>query len=275
MQLTLSASHKRKRSGKIHKHRIAFGQDAHSHEFDYQVSVRQLGEHHCGGAIITESRIISAAHCVTDIWGTKLDAQNYQILAGTNYVNNYADIDDEYKSFLKPVALIIVHHKYDVEHNDYDVTVLIPDTPFDLMWKHLGSIAISTAWQDSPETECVVTGWGQNEFGVYPNKLQFVDVNIVPIKICEKQYSFKLSKQMICALGTYGGDSQPGDSGGPLVCNDTLEGLVSFGKSTAAVGTVPAVYTRVSEIGQWAMTTNGASSKNCTLILILLLFSFL
>lgn len=259
-------------------YRISHGQYAYPHQFPHQVSVRHFGKHYCGGSIISHLRIISAAHCVTTNKGKSEAPQNFQILAGTNYVDNYSNIDDNLKSVLKAVSLIFVHHKYNYYSSDYDVAVLILNTPFDLKWPHIAIVALSTIWTDSPETECVVSGWGMTEKKIFPNKLMFLYVGIVSTKTCVRKMSpIEITRQMICALGEYEGDAEVGDSGGPLVCDDKLEGIVSFGmfkrnKSLTAIldGTPPGVYTRVSEVGLWALTTtNQAASKNRLCIVLI------
>lgn len=44
--------------------RIVGGSQAATGQFPYQVSVRVGGKHSCGGALISQSFIVTAAHCV-------------------------------------------------------------------------------------------------------------------------------------------------------------------------------------------------------------------
>merc|ERR1712154_591862 len=44
--------------------RIIGGEEAPPHEFPWQISLRNLGSHICGGSIINKNQVITAAHCV-------------------------------------------------------------------------------------------------------------------------------------------------------------------------------------------------------------------
>ena len=47
------------RSGKIYR-----GRDAQVGQYPYQVSIQTSGVHVCGGSIISEKWILTAAHCL-------------------------------------------------------------------------------------------------------------------------------------------------------------------------------------------------------------------
>merc|ERR1711944_317730 len=43
--------------------RIIGGEEAPKHEFPWQVSLKSLGSHICGGSIVNRMQVITAAHC--------------------------------------------------------------------------------------------------------------------------------------------------------------------------------------------------------------------
>lgn len=64
--VVILASAKPRHSPKIgiQNGRIIGGQDAEPHAYPWQISMKSLGQHFCGGSIINERQILSAAHCV-------------------------------------------------------------------------------------------------------------------------------------------------------------------------------------------------------------------
>ena len=44
--------------------RIVGGQDADQHEWPWIVSLEKSGKHFCGGSIISEKVVLTAAHCI-------------------------------------------------------------------------------------------------------------------------------------------------------------------------------------------------------------------
>lgn len=54
--------------------RIVNGLDASQGQFPYQISLRKNSMHHCGGSIITNRFILTAAHCVGENRGDGFEA---------------------------------------------------------------------------------------------------------------------------------------------------------------------------------------------------------
>lgn len=73
----------------IKQEKIVGGQEAKDGAAPYQVSLQIRKSHLCGGAIIHEQFIVTAAHCLA---GQK--AENFEVLVGTNDVKNGGEYYD-------------------------------------------------------------------------------------------------------------------------------------------------------------------------------------
>lgn len=235
--------------------RIANGNNAAANQFPYQVSLRNQGRHICGGSIIAQSKILSAAHCVTTKTGGRISPSRFEILAG---VIDRRSIRPSDGAVLTKVKNVIVHNRYNYRTINYDACVIITYGTFDFSLPNIATIDLTKTLQIRANTDCVISGWGRNENGVSLNFLQYAIVQITARSQCKaRMRPTRITQQMICALGRNNEDAQPGDSGGPMVCNGELCGIVSFGKK-APIGLAPGVYTRVARIEAWARTSGGS-----------------
>ena len=188
----------------------------------YQVS---LGNGGCGGTIIADNWILTAAHC-----GSPSSVRVGMYNIGSNEGETHM------------VTQRIVHPNYNSSTQSHDIALL----------KVSGSINASYVRAKLPTAEVVqaaaspgkmltVSGWGRlSEGGSTPTKLHEVDVPVVSKSICNASsaYGGAIDDTMLCAGYAAGGrDSCQGDSGGPLVAayqNQIYSiGVVSWGDGCA------------------------------------------
>ncbi|XP_035693354.1 trypsin-like [Branchiostoma floridae] len=236
--------------------RIVGGEDASYGEFPLQVMILRGGPDGslmCGGSIIAERWIVTAAHCVD-----RQSAHRLGVSVGSH--NLYSDDDDQENIQVKRV---VQHEDYDDRTIDNDIALLELETPITI-GSHVGTVNLPDAESDvSGGTTCTVTGWGRtSEGGSLARVLQKVDVPVVDRDDCRDSYGTWITDNMICAgLDQGGKDSCQGDSGGPMVCGQvaggaTLDGIVSWGYGCAEAG-YPGVYTRVGNYVNWIKTHTG------------------
>ncbi|KAK2910024.1 hypothetical protein Q8A73_007739 [Channa argus] len=94
-------------------------------------------------------------------------------------------------------------------------------------------------------TMCTVSGWGNTlNSTADSNKLQCLEIPILPDEDCQNSYPGMIDRTMFCAGYLEGGkDSCQGDSGGPVVCKGELQGVVSWGYGCALKNN-PGVYSK-------------------------------
>ncbi|PNF37817.1 hypothetical protein B7P43_G09240 [Cryptotermes secundus] len=224
--------------------RIVGGKPATMGQFPYQVLLyinTDDGLHLCGGTIIAEQYVLTAAHCVSDA-----KASDIEVLAGN--INRSVSRRHWIQS---RVSQMYVHESYMQLQNYNDLAVLKLEQSYDLDGLSTSSLKLRSTPVASG-TLCTVTGWGSTkEKGSSSNSLQYVNVPILDERICSEGLWRQLFQGEICAGYTYGGkDACQGDSGGPLVCEGYLTGVVSWGEGCARVNR-PGVYANVTWFKAW------------------------
>nr|XP_034195406.1 chymotrypsin-2-like isoform X5 [Osmia lignaria] len=224
--------------------RIVNGEDAKEGEIPYQVSLQNQGSsfHFCGGSVLNENYVITAAHCVEG-----KTAPSIKVIAGT--INLTAPKSEH------NVKKIIIHEKYDKADSwKNDIALLKVDKSF-VKSQQISFVPLPPKNQVvKANDKGVVSGWGRLwQGGPTTVHLQRVNIMIADQGYCK--YTYKGIKNIydsqICAYDpSVGKGPCHGDSGGPLIVNGRLTGVVSWlwgcGNTYA-----PAVFTRVSAYIKW------------------------
>ncbi|KAE8295803.1 Ovochymase-2 [Larimichthys crocea] len=187
-----------------------------------QVSLQNRGSHFCGGAILTDRWIMTAAHCFASL--------SKEFLSGVRAVVGEFDqrVDDEEEQVFD-IKSVSVHEKY--RHAlpmSYDIALMELNQPIRL-GARVRPICLPLPDENiPPETSCIVGGWGRlKEKGRLPAVLREVQLDLVDPAKCKYvlqtiKSSFlnqRPAMTVLCAGPERGGrDACQGDSGGPLVC---------------------------------------------------------
>ncbi|NRA67188.1 MAG: serine protease [Pseudobacteriovorax sp.] len=204
--------------------------------FQSIASLQIRGQHFCGGTLIDESTILTAAHCLVDLGDL---ASELRIVLGTNDLNERAP-----ETF--SAASINVDSRFSNATNQYDIALITLNGTSNIT---PAPVNLDSSFPSASST-VYVAGWGaQREGGRGSDLLKYTGVEVVSNAECAQAYGSNIFSGNICAY-TPQTDSCQGDSGGPLYSYDgeklTVVGVVSWGFGCARRG-YPGVYTRVSE----------------------------
>lgn len=136
-----------------HQQRIVGGHETRIEDVPYQASIRYYSMHRCGGAIISEQTILSAAHCF-DVW----DFANFRTVFSVRIGTQHRGV---YLGETVRLSNIIVHPLFNATnfHNDLAILKLASQ----LRWSdqiqpirlancnepiNVGALAIVSGWGD-------------------------------------------------------------------------------------------------------------------------------
>ncbi|XP_045487423.1 chymotrypsin-1-like [Pieris rapae] len=233
--------------GDAQESRIVGGTDACESLAPYQVSLRRTDrsdDHFCAGSIISETWILTAAHCTNG-----LETDQIAAVVGTNKLSSGGD---RYE-----IKQIIIHENFDIQRlqNDISLCQIKGEFNFNDMVK---PITLASRPKIRPGSRCVLTGWGftDNQRTV-PDNLQVLTVTVMSNKRCSQKLAqtnglTPIEKTQMCTLTRESEGACNGDSGGPLVRNGKQVGIVSWGIPCArgfpdVFAYVPAYYDWINE----------------------------
>jgi len=236
--------------------RIVGGHEAAENQWPWQVALFIDDAYFCGGSLISDEYVMTAAHCADG-------AIYFNILAGAHDVR--ADSEPHrveitsYEGFTHPdwnpntlendVALIRLPEK--IEFNDYIRPACLPPAE-DESNGYVGQLTTPV-------------GWGKNADsagGITP-KLQMVeDLPVIDNPTCNESYGI-IYDGIMCIDSSDGKGVCNGDSGGSLNMKQEEEnkwtqvGVASFVSSNGCESGDPHGFSRVAYFGQWIEAETG------------------
>ncbi|XP_044538363.1 plasma kallikrein [Gracilinanus agilis] len=235
---------------KIQSGRVTGGKPASQKEWPWQVSLQvklRTQSHVCGGSIIGNQWILTAAHCFDGLTSPDI----WRIYAG---ILNQSEIQAD--TPFSRAKEIIIHHQYEVSETGHDIALIKLEAPLNFTDSQT---SCCLPIEENINHNCWVTGWGYTqEKGEIQNTLLKVNIPLISNEECQEKYpQYKVTDHMICASDKEGGkDACKGDSGGPLSCNYNtkwqLVGITSWGDGCGQKDH-PGVYTKVFAYLDWIL----------------------
>ncbi|RXN37660.1 granzyme B-like protein [Labeo rohita] len=209
------------------KSSIIGGKEAKRHSRPYMVSIQKDKYHTCGGMLIREDYVLTAAHCLNRSDFSSRD--HFEVVLGAHNINQ-----EEKDQQRIPVKKYIRHPMFEQNNEknySYDIMLLklkkkaklskfVKVTPLP---KKNGKIPANV--------NCSIAGWGWKS----PNAKRASDVlREVSLKLQENSKCKELwqwyfnSERMICSVSDGKHAFCLGDSGSPLICNTIPQGIASY-----------------------------------------------
>ncbi|XP_073685216.1 coagulation factor IXb [Garra rufa] len=242
-------------------HRIVGGNEATPGEIPWQVvfmeKVNKIA--FCGGSLLSEQWVITAAHCVDGKVGS------FFIRVGEHDVSKNEGRESDHG-----IAEYHIHPRYNSQRSLYnhDIALLKLKGPVKFsdyaLSICLGSKDFTENLLRSAENS-LVSGWGRLRYGGMESKtLQKVELPYVDRTECKGSSTDTISRFMFCAgYSTVRKDSCQGDSGGPHATRYQntwfLTGIVSWGEECAKEGKY-GIYTRISRYMYWISNITGITT---------------
>ncbi|XP_033322344.2 serine protease nudel [Megalopta genalis] len=232
--------------------RVVGGRASNPDAWPFLVAIYKNGHFYCGGVILSELWVLTAAHCLDEYTG-----HYFEIQAGLLRQFSFSPMAQTRKA-----RYTIIHPHFIKQDLNNDIAMIKLDDPLRFnRWVRPVCLPdvdlLGAMWRQKPDvnTTCIAIGWGAiKENGPDPDQLREVEVPI--LKNCK--YEIDQHENVICAGYPEGGrDACQGDSGGPLMCKNPysesqwyVAGIISHGEGCARPFE-PGVYTRVSYFREW------------------------
>ncbi|KAG6450192.1 hypothetical protein O3G_MSEX006451 [Manduca sexta] len=234
--------------------RIVGGSAASLGQFPYQAGIvihLPGGQAICGGSLLTNRRVLTAAHCW---WDGENQAQSFTVVLGSIRVFSGG---------------VRINTRDIVMHGSWQPRIVRNDVAMIRLPQNVGlnnniqTIALPSGGQLNENfagQRAVASGFGRTRDGQSISNsqaLHHVTLDVIANNVCSRTQGIGpfVHSTNVCTSGAGGRSTCQGDSGGPLVVTRNnrplLIGATSFGHRDGCQVGFPAVYARITSFNDW------------------------
>ncbi|EMA4781844.1 S1 family peptidase [Providencia rettgeri] len=234
---------------------IINGNDAEKGEYPYFVDLNyshssNINEHHCGGVMLNDSWILTAAHCVDD--------KNTKLFA---YIGRDSYYPDHYLHKAN-IEKVVIHEKWysplpngsKGNNSSGDIALIKIDHPIN----NIPFIKYDTLPNQHPINigdNVTIIGFGVDSHNQVPVNLQKKEIKILPDPACidvpENYPVTNFEPEFSLCAGDDTGGTSGGDSGGPLLSKNAQGESITIGVVSRSLNPPAKSFTRVSKYSDW------------------------
>lgn len=234
--------------------KIVGGHETRPNQWPWQVALVINDNTLCGGSIIGDEWVLTAAHCAEH-------GGEFRVIAGAHH---WMEASEAHRQEIYSHEYLL-HPQWGTNGLSYDVALI--HLPEPVTFNDFIRPACLPGATDSadPGEMATVTGWGDDGHSNMPEALKMVEVEVIPNGEC-----FHESDPKIICTSTWSGTEYVGtcfgDSGGPLVQKEGTksaggqkwiqQGIVSFGTNIYC-GYGANGYTRITHFTDWIHSVTG------------------
>lgn len=217
------------------------GHDVNISSYPWQVSIFDDNNYFCGGVLISQSWVLTAASCMRHPL-----SKGISIRAGSSSWKSGGQKID--------VKRFVIHPDLNTDKPEHNLALLELGAKLTVS-SAKPAILASISTDLSSNNNVSVTGWGRVNASAffYPLNLQAIQMTIVDQNLCIKQYekSYNVTENMFCAGITEGKSPCYGDDGGSVSSENMVVGIINTWGVKCVLSPTSAIFMKVAKYKDW------------------------
>lgn len=221
---------------------VVDGEFAEKGQFPYQVALTNKGKVHCGGALVHERFVLTAAHCFFD-GETQFPVKAFRVFFGSERLM----MGGQFRN----VKTVHVHEEFDHQTFKYDLALVELSKPAQFS-DNVEAVTVN----DTPfafEESVTFTGFGRtSEEENTSYKLKYNTFTAFTTEECQNYLGDAFYEGALCFHNKEGHSGACfGDYGGPAVFENSVAGVASYTFGGACGGEQPDVFVDAGFFHDW------------------------